>query len=134
MKSPQPTSWSVTIPAMRDLVTRNGLPNMRSVFASARRLGLVALLGAVTACATQGLRAAVTMHVERHEDTPRDALVYVDEQYIGTLSDVAARGVRLPEGKHRVTVEKAGYFPYDVIVVSDREPIYLDVQLVRLPD
>jgi len=87
-----------------------------------------------TACATQGLRAAVTMHLERHEGTPRDALVYVDEQYIGTLSYVAARGVRLPEGEHRVTVEKAGYFPYDVIVVSDREPIYLDVRLERLPD
>jgi hypothetical protein len=95
----------------------------------------VILTGALLlGCATQGLRPAVTMHVERHEDTPKGALVYVDEQYIGTLGQVAARGVRLPEGEHRVTVEKTGYFPFDTIVVSDREPIQLDVRLVRLPE
>ena len=85
-------------------------------------------------CATQGLRPAVSMKVERHEDTPKSALVYIDEQYIGTLGYVAARGVRLPEGEHRITVEKTGYFPYDVVVVSDREPIHLSVRLQRLPD
>lgn len=94
----------------------------------------VALWGTAGGCATFGLRSAVTMHVERHEDTPKDALVYVDEQYIGTLGYVAARGVRLPEGEHRITVEKTGFFPHDVVVVSDREPIHLKVRLLRLPE
>jgi hypothetical protein len=91
-------------------------------------------LALAAGCATQGLRPAVSMKVERHEDTPKSALVYIDEQYIGTLGYVAARGVRLPEGEHRITVEKTGYFPYDVVVVSDREPIHLSVRLQRLPD
>lgn len=118
---------------MRRSVPQSRLP-LRGGFATCQWLGVAALLWAATACATQGLRPAVTLHVQRHEEAPRSALVYVDEQYIGTLSYVAARGVRLPEGEHRVTVEKAGYFPYDVIVVSDREPIHLEVKLVRLPE
>lgn len=74
------------------------------------------------------------MSLSVDKDTPNSALVYIDEQYIGTLGYVARRGVRLPEGEHRISIEKTGYFPYDVLVVSDREPIHLDVRLVRLPD
>lgn len=81
-----------------------------------------------------GLRAAVNMKVEIAPGTPKRALVYIDEQFIGTLDYVAARGVRLPEGEHRITVEKNGYFPYDVIVVSNRKPIHLTVKMLKLPD
>lgn len=81
-----------------------------------------------------GLRSAVSMKVERDPDTPKDALVYIDEQYIGTLAYVASRGVRVPEGEHRISVEKNGFHPYDVIVVSDREPLFLHVSLLRLPE
>lgn len=81
-----------------------------------------------------GLRAAVSMKVERAEGTPKDALVYIDEQFVGMLGVIAARGVRLPEGEHRISVEKTGYFPFDAIVVSDRQPILLKVSLLRLPD
>lgn len=70
----------------------------------------------------------------RGPETPKSALVYIDEQYIGTLAYIGARGIRLPEGEHRITVEKAGYFPFDALVVSDREPIHLDVRLQRIPD
>ena len=35
---------------------------------------------------------------------PRDASVSIDEEYIGPLGIVAARGVRLPVGEHRITV------------------------------
>ncbi|NLE88467.1 MAG: PEGA domain-containing protein [Myxococcales bacterium] len=109
---------------------------LRPIRSRAARSFVPALLALALAagCATQGLRPAVSMKVERHEDTPKSALVYIDEQYIGTLGYVAARGVRLPEGEHRITVEKTGYFPYDVVVVSDREPIHLSVRLQRLPD
>ena len=65
---------------------------------------------------------------------PRDASVIIDEEYVGPLWIVAARGVRLPVGEHRITVQKEGYFPWDKLVVADRQPIVLDVTLVAVPD
>jgi hypothetical protein len=79
-------------------------------------------------------RAAVRLSMERLESTPRDASVYIDEQFVGFLGVVAARGVRLPEGEHRISVEKVGFFPWDALVVSDRQPIHLKVELRRIPD
>lgn len=96
-----------------------------------RRLGCsVVLLALVAGC----LRAAVTLNVQPDAGTPRDAKVTIDEEFIGLLGFVAAHGVRLPEGEHRVTIEREGYFPFDQIVVSDRQPIYLKVTLQKLPD
>lgn len=92
---------------------------------------LLALL-ALGACT--GLRAAVSLKMTPHSLTPLDASVSVDETFIGLLGHVAARGVRLPEGEHRVTVEREGYFPYDQLVISDREPIHLRVRLIPIPD
>ena len=79
-------------------------------------------------------RAAVSMKIVRTPSTPADASVYIDEELIGSLGTVAARGVRLPEGEHRITVQRSGYFPWDRIVISDREPIQLQVALVKIPD
>jgi len=45
-----------------------------------------------------------------------------------------ARGVRLPEGEHRISVQKVGYFPWDRLVVSDRQPIALQVELRKIPE
>lgn len=81
-----------------------------------------------------GMRSAVDLTVAVESGTPGSALVYVDGQYVGTLAAVAARGLRLPEGEHRISVEKTGYFPYDTIVVSRLDPIHLDVKLLRLPE
>src|SRR5262245_34208222 len=78
----------------------------------------------VAAC-SQGVRAAVTLTLGRPRGTPSDASVIIDEQYIGPLDYVAAHGVRLPLGEHRITVEKQGYFPWDRLVESDRKPIHL---------
>jgi hypothetical protein len=86
----------------------------------------------LAACQVQ--RAAVRLSIERAAATPRDASVYIDEQFVGFLGVVAARGVRLPEGKHRITVEKVGYFPWDQLVVSDRQPIALEVELRKIPE
>jgi hypothetical protein len=47
---------------------------------------------------------------------------------------VAAHGVRLPIGEHRITVQRSGYFPWDRLVESDRKPILLRVQMVPIPD
>lgn len=69
------------------------------------------------------------------KQTPGDASVVIDEQYVGPLGYVAAHGVRLRLGEHRVSVTKAGYFPYDrLIVKSDSEPLKLDVVLEPIPD
>ncbi len=65
-----------------------------------------------------------------------DAHVTVDDQYLGALAFVAKRGVALPPGQHRITIEKTGFFPWDRVVVA-REgdpPMRLDVVLVEIPD
>jgi len=67
---------------------------------------------------------------------PPDASVSVDDRYLGAFVYVQRRGVALPPGKHRITVEKAGYFPWDKLVDA-REgdpPIKLDVTLTKIPD
>lgn len=92
-------------------------------------MALLAVL--LAACAVR--RAAVTMNLSRLKGTPRDASVYIDEQFVGLLGVVVARGVRLPEGKHRVTVTRDGYFPWDQLVVSDRQTIRLEVRLRKVP-
>jgi hypothetical protein len=80
------------------------------------------------------LRAAVSLAVVRHAHTPADATVTIDEEYIGLLGYVAAHGVRLPVGEHRITVERDGYFPFDTTVTAGREPIRLEIELVPVPD
>lgn len=97
---------------------------------SAVVLSAVVLAG----CATMGLRSAVDVKFSAPPDAPGRALVYVDEQYIGNLAQVVHQGLRLPEGKHRITVEKTGYQPFDTVVVSDRYPIEIQVELLELPD
>ena len=87
-----------------------------------------------TGCMANVGRAAVSMKMKRGESTPRDAMVIIDEEYIGPLYYVAAHGVRLPVGEHRITVKKDGYFPWDELVVADRKPIQLEVELVPIPD
>jgi hypothetical protein len=96
-------------------------------------LALASALLSATACLPTA-RTAVSLRVHRAEGTPHDAQVTIDEQYIGPLYYVARHGVRLPTGEHRITVEKEGYFPWDALVVADREPITLEVKLRPIPD
>jgi hypothetical protein len=100
--------------------------------------GTIALLAAIvitllTSCGPQPI-PAVSLKIQRDAQTPRDASVIIDEEYIGPLGIVAARGVRLPIGEHRISVERTGYFPYDKLVVSDRDDVKLDVKLEKIPD
>ncbi|MEN9581669.1 MAG: hypothetical protein RJA70_4678 [Pseudomonadota bacterium] len=92
------------------------------------------LTGTVSLTACDSLRPAVSLWVRPHDKTPADASVSIDEEFVGLLGYVASRGVRLPEGEHRITIEREGYFPWDMMVISDREPISLDVRLVPIPD
>lgn len=94
-----------------------------------------ALLAAlVVAGCIQEPRAAVSLKLIRARGTPADATVVIDEEYIGPLGWVAARGVRLPVGEHRITIERDGYFPEDILVVADRKPVQIEARLVRIPD
>src|SRR5688500_1260011 len=103
--------------------------------ASARRAALLAIVTvALAACRPNVGRAAVSLRVNRNPRTPRDAGVWIDEEFIGPLTYVAAYGVRLPVGQHRITIQKSGYLPWDRLVVADREPITLDVVLEPIPD
>jgi hypothetical protein len=77
---------------------------------------------------------SVSLSFKRTQGTPWDAGVWIDEEFIGPLSYVAGHGVRLPEGKHRITVQKEGYFPYDRLVVASKQPVALDVTLEPVPD
>jgi hypothetical protein len=79
-------------------------------------------------------RAVVPLSLQRSRTTPRDASVIVDEEYIGPLFLVITQGLRLPVGKHRVTVTKEGYFPWDRMVEADRSPVALAVELVPIPE
>jgi hypothetical protein len=110
---------------------------MRSTYIVTRLLlgaSLALSVPGLPGCGLRGVRPAVTMKLVRSAATPRDASVIIDEEYIGPLYYVVARGVRLPVGQHRITVEKEGYFPWDRLVEAGREPIVLKVKLVRVPD
>ena len=107
---------------------------MRLCFPRLTRVLLFSCAMAMTGCMTMGLRAAVDVSFKAPPETPGRALVYVDETYVGTLAQVMQQGLRLIEGKHRISVEKTGYYPYDTVVVSSRKPITVEVALLRLPD
>lgn len=85
-------------------------------------------------CGLNAGRAAVSLSLSRVKSTPKSASVYIDEEYIGPLYYVAAHGVRLPVGEHRISVTCDGYFPWDKLVQAAREPVALRVQLVPIPD
>lgn len=63
-----------------------------------------------------------------------DASVTVDDVFLGSLNYVSKHGVALPPGKHRITVERVGYFPWDKLVEATEQPIVLDIQLTPIPD
>jgi hypothetical protein len=101
-----------------------------------RRIGLVAFVafGAlVTGAAACTPMASQTVSL-RMKGNVRDASVTIDDQYVGALAYVASRGVALPPGTHRITVEKTGYFPWDRVVEASEAPIHLDVVLTKIPD
>jgi len=116
--------------------------------ASGRSPSLAAALAALALWRSRGAHLAVAAFTSscavmgntpptvslRVQGNVADAQVTVDDQPIGALAYVAAHGVALPPGRHRVTVEKAGYFPWDAVLEADDEPIHLDIKLVPIPD
>jgi len=97
-----------------------------------RAIPILALALALAGC---GAAAPRTTSL-RMAGKPGDASVTVDERYLGALAYVASKGVALPPGKHRITVEKTGFFPWDRLVEAHEgdPPIQLQVSLVQIPD
>ncbi len=89
-----------------------------------------AALGLFTGCAAP---ATVSFRVQSNV---KDAMVTVDDQLLGTVAYVEKRGVAMPPGVHRVTVEKAGYFPFDqeVVAKEGEATLKVDVPLEKVPD
>ena len=92
--------------------------------------GLIGLVG-LAACGPPPQPRAVSV---RMRGAPADATVTIDDRIVGRLDVVAARGVAVPPGKHRVSVERDGFFPWDKIVEATDAPLVLDVVLERVPD
>jgi hypothetical protein len=73
----------------------------------------------------------VSLHLR---GAPPEATVTIDDHFIGPLDVVAARGVALRKGTHRISVEAEGYFPWDKLVEAQDTPVELEVRLVAIPD
>ena len=70
----------------------------------------------------------------RMRGSPPDATVTIDDRIVGRLDVVSAKGVAVPPGKHRVSVERDGYLPWDKIVEASDGPLVLEVTLQPVPD
>jgi hypothetical protein len=114
--------------------TARRFSSLPALFARVVMLALALAAANLAACGPAAGRPTISMKLHVAPETPPDASVIIDEEYIGPLNYVAARGVRLPRGQHRITVEKEGYFPWDQLVEAEREPIFLKVYLVKVPD
>ena len=87
------------------------------------------------ACGAPGNGAKATTSL-RMTGSPADARVVVDDQIVGTLDMVQARGVAMPPGNHRVSVEHEGFFPFDTIVEAKEgeKVVRVEAKLVPIPD
>lgn len=67
---------------------------------------------------------------------PDDALVTINDRYVGKLGRLKKSGIKLEPGEYRVTVDAVGYFPHDQLVKVQElgPPPKLDVQLEEVPD
>ena len=96
-------------------------------------VAVVALVVIAGAC---GPRPAVPTVSLRMNGGPPNASVTIDDVFVGTLNAVKSRGVALPPGVHRVSVEAPGHLPWDEVVEAKEGAgtLRLDVNLVPVPD
>jgi hypothetical protein len=64
---------------------------------------------------------------------PATATVQVDERYVGAARRLDKSPAKLAPGKHRVTVEAAGFFPHDVELELAPGVTTLDLKLRPIP-
>lgn len=96
---------------------------------------LVALLAASSLLACGRPKEPTTVSI-RMVGSPPNASVTIDDIFVGRLDAVVARGVALPVGTHRVSVEAPGYLPWDKVIEAKEGagPVRLDVHLLAIPD
>lgn len=104
--------------------------------ALAYRLRLAPIAVPILALALAACAGQVRTTSLRVQGAPLDASVTIDDRFLGSFAYVAQHGVALPPGKHRITVEKTGFFPWDRLVEAHEgdPPIHLDVALTPIPD
>ena len=98
-----------------------------------RPLSLLALTALAASCGGAQAPAAKLISY-RLIGEPAKATVTIDDQPIGPLEMVARRGIALPAGAHRITVEAPGYLPWDRLVDASTGPVKLEVKLVPVPE
>ncbi|HWL89618.1 MAG TPA: PEGA domain-containing protein [Polyangiaceae bacterium] len=97
------------------------------------RAAVLALAWWLVACAAGGgTPRTVSL---RMQGQPETATVTIDDEWIGSLARITRFGVALPPGRHRITVEAPGHFPWDrlVDVKEGDPPLELDVALIPVP-
>jgi hypothetical protein len=85
------------------------------------------------ACAEPKAPSQATVGL-RFDGAPDSALVVIDDVAVGTLADVKARGVRVREGRHRISSESIGYFPSDQFVEAAGDLLKVQIVLQKLPE
>jgi hypothetical protein len=100
------------------------------------RATLVGLALLATACGNVVTASQARAVSVRFQGGPPNATVTIDDQLVGPLDVVAARGVALTPGKHRVSVEANGFLPWDGVIDAEAKdaPVRLSVSLVPIPD
>jgi hypothetical protein len=92
-------------------------------------LTVAALLSTGCSAQLQTVSLKLTANVD-------DAEVTIDDEAVGSVARVEKRGVALPPGKHRISIEKTGYFPYDgeVLAKPGDKSVTVEVTLEKVPD
>jgi hypothetical protein len=108
--------------------------------ALATAVGVATVASALLGCEVgfpHAARPTSSLRLLATPPTPPDAVVTIDEELVGPLALVAARGVALHEGTHQVTVEAPGFFPWDRLVLADESTagrrVDVAVELVPVP-
>lgn len=95
-------------------------------------LRIVFLAATLSACVS-GAPKTTSLRIDGNVD---DASVTIDDQLVGSVKVIEKRGVALPPGRHRISIEKPGFFPHDQLVdVKEGDPtVSLKIELERIPD
>ena len=107
----------------------------------ARGVTFIALTLALASCAMcatgcpHSTPPTTSLRVSAAQSAPKAARVTIDDEPVGSLDLVVKRGVALPPGKHHITIEADGFFPWDAEVDAGESGgvVTLDVKMVPIP-
>jgi hypothetical protein len=76
----------------------------------------------------------VSLVIKVDGSVPERSRVTIDDQVLGPLDWVAAHGVRVRAGSHRMTVTAPGYLPFDRAFEATGKRVVVDVSLRQSPE